>query len=147
MSLNLFQAQFPPPNTPIIDPMGLVTTPWMAFLRAMFGRTGQGTGTPFSVGNNLVAAGTTQATALALTNDWNNITDGATFGIILPAMTLGQSIVVFNNSSGNINMYPPVGGVLTVLGVTTGVNVPYLSTFPDGLIFYYFSNTTIIGIR
>ncbi len=146
MSLNLFQAQFPPPNTPIIDPMGLVTTPWMAFLRAMFGRTGQGTGTPFSAGDNLVAAGTTQATALALTNDWNNITSGATFGIILPALTMGQSVVVFNNAGGNIKMYPPVGGALTVLGVATGINLPYVSAAPDSLIFYYFSNTNIIAI-
>ena len=142
--ISVFQTNFPPSNAPIVDDKGAMSTLGMAFFRALYNRTGESVGTPFSTGNNLVGTGTTQATALPLIDDWNNITAGS--GVILPAMTMGQSITVFNNSGGNVNVYPPVGGILNVLGVVTPVNIPYVSSSPDALIFYYFSNTEIIGI-
>ena len=145
MSVNLFQTNFPPQITPIVDQKQQVTTPWMAFFRALYLRTGESVGTPFSTSNNLVSTGTTQATALPLVDDWNNITGGG-FGVILPAMTMGQSITVMNNSGGNVSIYPPLGGNLNVLGAVTPTNVPYVSTAPDAVIFYYFSNTDIVGI-
>jgi hypothetical protein len=148
MSVNLFQTNFPPQITPIVDQRQQVTTPWMAFFRALYLRTGESVGTPFVTQNNISAAGVTQATATPLISDWNNITTviGGSEGVILPAMTMGQSITVFNNAGGNVNIYPPVGASLTVLGVATATNIPYVSTFPDAVIFYYFSDTDIIGI-
>lgn len=146
MSVNLFQTVFPPQNTPVIDKTGTLTNPFMAFFRDLYNRTGAGTGTPYSVGNNLVATGSTQNDALELINDWNNVTTGGGKGVRLPAMTMGQTIVVFNFSGSNVNVYPPSGASLNVLGAVTGTNAPYVSASPDAVIFYFFSDTAILGI-
>ena len=144
--IEVFQTQFPPPNTDMTDEFGHLSQTWMGFFRALFLRTGSGTGVINTADNNLVATGTTQADALELQSDWNNITGGSPGGVLLPELTMGQSLTVFNNSGGNINMYAPRDVAMTVLGVVVPVNTPYLSTFPDALIFYYFSDTQIIAI-
>ena len=147
MSVNLFQTNFPPSNAPIVDDKGAMSTLGMAFFRALYNRTGESVGTPFSTATNLVAVGATQGTALPLIDNWNNITSGAGSGVILPAMTMGQSITVFNNlPAGNLNIYPPSGGNITFLGIAQGINNALVSAAPDFIIFYYFSDTDIQAI-
>lgn len=62
------------------------------------------------------AAGTTQATATALTTDINTIsTCAAGAGVILPVGELSKSVTVVNNGANNLAVYPPVGGALGLL--------------------------------
>lgn len=60
--------------------------------------------------NVLAAAGTTQADAAALNADMVMVTSG-TGGVILPALDVGQEVVVCNGvSTLDLNVYPLVGG-------------------------------------
>ena len=145
MSLTLFPTAFPPSNTAVTDTQGRMTNAGMAFWRALFNRTGQDNGSQFTTANGLIGAGTTQADALALTNDWNAIVTGGG-GVILPALTTGQQVLVFNNSISAVNVYPPLGASLTVLGVNPGPNLPYAMAVPDAIICYYFSPTDIQAV-
>lgn len=126
--IQVFQAQFPSQITPIIDQQGTITTPWMAFLRAMFGRTGQGTGLQNQV--NLTATGD-------ITADWNIV---AASPANLPALTGGQLIVIQNKSGGNVTVNPPVGA--TIDGGAT-----YLLADTKMQIFWFFSATQIFSTQ
>lgn len=145
--IQLFPTNFPPSNTPIIDDKGAMSIPGMAFFRALFNRTGQNNGTLYTPANTLSSAGTTQATALALTADWNNITTVAPgTGVLLPALTAGQMVWVFNNDpANNLNVYPPSGASITYFGVNAGVNNPVSLVFGTILAAFYFSNTSIVA--
>ncbi len=60
--------------------------------------------------NTLAAAGTTQATAAAMNADMVMVTSG-TGGVILPALDVGQEVVVCNGvSTLDLNVYPISGG-------------------------------------
>lgn len=142
--IQVFPTLFPQPNTQIIDAKGTMTTPGMGFFRALFNRTGQGNGIEFSALNGIVGAGASQATATALTNDWNAVSSTSVGGgVILPALTGGQQIMVFNNTGGNLNLFPPVGGTLTLLGVSAGLNNAITMAAADFMICYFFSATDI----
>jgi hypothetical protein len=147
MSIQLFPTNFPPPNTPVVDTQGAMSIPGMAFFRALWNRTGQLTGSPYATADTLSSTGTTQADALALTSDWNNITTvAAGSGVILPSLTQGQIVWVFNNDPAqNLNVYPPLGASITYQSVTTGVNSPVSLAFASLLAAFYFSNTSIVA--
>ncbi len=71
-----------------------------------------------TVANNLTATGTTQATALPLGADLNNVTTvAASSGVIMPAMNPGDEIVVRNGGANALSLYPPVGAQINALGV------------------------------
>src|SRR5690348_1736663 len=108
--IQLFPTAFPPPNTPVIDSNGSMTNAGMSFWRALFNRTGQNNGSLYTPADNLVAKGTTQADALQLIADWNNIVSiPINSGVILPALTQGQMIWIFNNDAAqNLKVYPPL---------------------------------------
>jgi hypothetical protein len=69
-----------------------------------------------NISNSLTAAGTTQATALALTNlnDVHVITTAASStGAVLPSsLSIGDQMVVVNGGANSITLYPPSGGKL-----------------------------------
>lgn len=145
--IQLFPTNFPPSNTPIIDEKGAMSNPGMSFFRALFNRTGQDSGSAYTSANTLSSAGTTQATALVLTADWNNITTVASgTGVILPALTAGQMVWVFNNDpANNLNVYPPSGASITYQSVNAGVNSPISLAFASLVAAFYFSNTSIVA--
>ncbi len=74
--------------------------------------------------NTLTAAGSTQATALALPADINNVTTvAASTGVILPAMNPGDDVIVRNGGANALLIYPPVGGAINALGTNSGYSV------------------------
>ena len=145
--IQLFPTAFPPSNTPVIDSNGSMTNAGMSFWRALFNRTGQNNGSLYTPADNLVAKGTTQADALQLIADWNNIVSiPINSGVILPALTQGQMIWIFNNDAAqNLKVYPPLGASITYQAVNTGVNNPVSLAFASILAVFYFSNTTIVA--
>ena len=145
--IQLFPTNFPPSNTPIVDDKGAMSNPGMAFFRALFNRTGQDSGAAYATSGALSATGTTQADALALTADWNNVTTvGFGGGVLLPALTQGQMVWVFNNDPAQaLNVYPPNGASITYQSVTTGVNVPISLAFASLVAVFYFSNTSLVA--
>ncbi len=68
------------------------------------------------------AAGTTQATATAITAAFNNITTAAaSSGVQLPQVAPGIGVMVFNSGANAVKVYPPTGHQLNNLGANTGV--------------------------
>jgi len=145
--IQLFPTNFPPSNTPITDQSGNMSNAGMSFFRALWNRTGENNGSLYTPADALSSAGTTQADALALNADWNNITTVAPgTGILLPALTAGQMVWIFNNDpANNLNVYPPVGASITYLAVNAGVNNPVSLAFANILAAFYFSNTSIVA--
>lgn len=77
-----------------------------------------------TVANNLVATGTTQATALPLPADCNDFaTVAAGSGCILPQMNPGDDIMVYNGGANALLIYPPLGAQIKGLGTNTGYSV------------------------
>jgi len=142
--ISQIQAQFPNSNTPLVAPNGVMTTTLMQFLRAIYNRTGQETGIPFTTNSAVAGAGTTQADATLLDNDWNAVasTSGGG-GVILSSLTTGQQQTVFNNTGGNLKLYPPLGGTITWLSVSAGLNNAITLAAADFVICYFFSPTNI----
>ena len=130
--IQTFQATFPPQNSPIIDQQGTVLTPWMAFFRALFLRTGAGTGLPDQV--NLTASASANITA-----DWNVITDFHVAST-LPSLTGGQVVVVQNS-----------GGGIATINAPAGAKIDGASSYslPDTKmqIFWFFSATQIFSTQ
>lgn len=81
------------------------------------------------VANNLTAAGTTQANALAL-SAVNNIvtTTAASTGVRLPATQPGDSVIVANLGANALLVYPVVGGAIQTGATNAGFSVPTLKT-------------------
>lgn len=78
-----------------------------------------------SVATGLTAAGSTQATALALTNDVNIFgTVAASTGAILPNYDIGDDLVVVNGGANALNVYPPVGHQINSGAANAAVSVP-----------------------
>lgn len=79
-----------------------------------------------TTGNALTAAGTTQATGLAITNTNNNITTAAaSTGVTLPVGLVGNVITIFNNGANPIKVYGNATDSATIDGVAgaTGVTL------------------------
>lgn len=80
---------------------------------------------PGSLATALTAAGSNQATALALTSEVNVIgTAAASTGVALPAaFDIGDEFVVVNGGANAITVYPFVGGYINALAQNAGVSV------------------------
>lgn len=64
----------------------------------------------------ITAAGTTQATATALTTSNNQITTAASgSGVILPATQQGDWVVLYNGGANAVAVYPNVGAKINSL--------------------------------
>lgn len=94
------------------------STAFFYLIQALFNRTGGDSGVPFTSGSGLTATGSTQATALALTDDFNEVTGGvAGTGVQLANLQPGQFQLVFNGiNSGNLDVWPASGGQINALG-------------------------------
>jgi hypothetical protein len=106
---------FPAPKTPLVKKEDFTATQDLRFLLlALFNRTGGADGvpvvtaTPASVNKVLlVAAGTTQANALPLTDDWNYFgTVGAGLACLLLITKPGTDQRVFNGGINNLAVFP-----------------------------------------
>lgn len=127
----------PPPESPFVDPStGVLSYDGYQFLLDLLSSPLGGEAA--SVGTGLVASGTSQATALLLTDDWNQI-DSGMGGVLLASLQPGQSQVVFNNTGGSINVYPPVGLAINALSV----NAAFVLTNVTKATFEFFSTTQI----
>ena len=127
----VFPTNFPPQATPVVDQDGKMTTPGMAFFRALYDRTGAGTGL---VNQVFIGAGG------SLANDWNYL--NATPDSTLPALTGGQMVMVQNNSGVTATITPPAGAV-----IDGAVGVPYLLVNAKMQIFWYISSSIIVSTQ
>lgn len=113
---------FPPLQSPLVDSNSYMTTPWYLMFRALFNRTGGGTGAPSLVPQNVQDAGAGQASAAALIPGVAFVTASGK-GVGLSAQQAGQYMIVFNITAGqHVNVYPPAGAQINALGV----NAPYV---------------------
>ena len=126
--IQVFPVSFPPSNTPVVDANGAMTIVGMSFWRALWNRTGQLNGLSQQVALN-VPSGT-------LGSDWNEVQNDVT----LPALTGGQSILVYNTNIGNINISAPAGA--TIDGVAT-----YVLATTKMQIFLYFTAAQIQSLQ
>ena len=93
---------------------------WWRFWYGLYKRTAASI--PYLVGSGLTATGTTQANALALPSEWNEVTTTASnTGVILNAFGVGFNSIVFNAGANTLKIYPPVGCAIDALGT----NNPY----------------------
>jgi hypothetical protein len=75
-----------------------------------------------SSASGLTAAGSTQGTALALTNNISVITTAAaSTGVRLPSTVAGTLFVVVNRGANPITVYPPTGGTIDGGATNAGV--------------------------
>ena len=119
----LFTANIPDQTKVMVDSSGVPTKTWWLAFRAVWSRTGLGSGVPNQVDTNLTSAGTGQADALQLNLDWNEVlTVAAGSGVMLLPLQPGQEQRVFNgDSADSVKVYPPVGWCIDALGT----NAPY----------------------
>lgn len=97
-----------------------------------------------SSGLNVIAAGTTQATATELVNGLCGITTAAAnSGVVLnPTFTTSDQQIVFNGGANAVTVYPPVGSRINGLSTNTGL---ILAT-NTACEFWWLADTRIIGI-
>lgn len=86
------------------------STAWN-FFKALFDRTGQGSGIPDKVTTGIAAAGAVWADATLLTTDVNEVMSGAG-GVLLADLAQGQWQEVYNGSGGAINVYPQADQII-----------------------------------
>lgn len=114
-------------------------------LRAVWSRTGLGSGVPIQVANNLTAAGSSQADALGINLDWNEVlTTPVGSGVVLLAIQPGQTQVVFNGDAANsLKVYPPSNFQIDALGA----NAPYTLAAGKTQFFGCYSNTQLRSVQ
>jgi hypothetical protein len=118
MSFNSFPFNFPTAALPLVDNQGKPTNFFWQYLLSLFNRTGSADGIdPQVVPSPLTAAGTSQATALALGADWNWIgTVPVGTGAVIPAMKPGNDIWVWNAGANPLNVFPFSGAQIGSAG-------------------------------
>ena len=113
---------FPTQTQKLIEPAGILHRFGLDFLKSLYDRTGGANGTP-NVQKQLVAAGSTQSTALLLTGDWNDfgtVASGA--GAQIPAQFIqGADVTIHNGGVNTLLVYPPLGWQIDAFAV----NAPY----------------------
>jgi len=116
------QKNLPSQQVPFVDVVqGFLTKFGIDYLNSLFQ---QATTLAATVSTGLVATGTTQGTALALTTDWNDFaTVAANTGGILQALAAGQTQEVFNGGANALKVYPPVGCQIDALGANAAYSL------------------------
>src|SRR5215475_6029365 len=108
MKLSTFANPMVTPSEPFVDRQG-VLVPLTAYklIQSLWNRTGAGDGIVPSIATGLTAAGNSQLTALALTDDWNEVdTVAGGTGVQIPQLSPGQMIAVFNGGANALAIYP-----------------------------------------
>lgn len=124
-----------PPQVQLVDPKtGFLTGDGYNYFLGLINQLATAVPTA-SVSPALKATGVTQATALALTSQWNVVTVASAVanGVLLGSFNVGQSQVVFNVSGATIDVYPPPGFQIDALGA----NKPYALASPKMQIFNF----------
>jgi hypothetical protein len=107
----------PPPQSPFTNEDRTLSNDGYQFLLGLLNATANDVPTA-SVDSGIAAAGVNQATATALTSQWNEVaTSPVGGGVLLSSYEAGQQQVVFNESVNGINVYPPPGAQINALGV------------------------------
>lgn len=130
----------PTPQTQIVDPKtGFLTEDGYKFFNNLISQTQSGTTAAVETG--IAAAGATQATATALSSQWNEVDSApaAGAGVLLEALQAGQTQVVVNVSGVSINVYPQPGGKINALGI----NAPFPLANGSRATFEFFTATQI----
>ena len=77
-----------------------------------------------SVGTGIAAAGSTQATATALTKQINIVsTVTAGQGVVLPTAVAGMTLHLTNTSAVALLVYPATGGTINTLALNAGLTM------------------------
>jgi hypothetical protein len=99
---------FPSPNVAVLEKnTDVPSTVYQFLFQSLFNRTGGESGIFSKVDANLTAKGATQATALALNKDWNEIaTTPAGSGVMLFNLLPGMEQTVFNAGANALKVYP-----------------------------------------
>jgi len=91
-----------------------------------------------SVATGLTAAGTNQATALALTADINFVsTVAANTGVVIPGAAAGKTVIVINRGANALLVYPSTGHNFDTLAANASISVPV-----NGLLEVFGTSTT-----
>lgn len=105
---------------PVTDDAGMATQNWWRFFLGLYNRNASTV--PYLVATALTATGTTQADALTLQSEWNDISSTpANSGVKINNFGVGLTSTVFNFGGATLKIYPPVGGQIDALGT----NDPY----------------------
>lgn len=98
---------------PIAEPAEVGKQPrttfiWWRFFQELVNRTANTI--PYLTATGIVAAGTTQATATELNDEWNQVvTTPVNSGVVITPFGTGTSVTVWNNGANSLKVYPPVG--------------------------------------
>lgn len=107
----------PTPQQPLINFAGKDGKPlqiWWRFWNGLYVRS-QAT-VPALLATGLTAAGTTQATAFAMSAEWNEFTTvAANTGALLYNFGAGFASFVWNAGANALKVYPPVGGSIDAI--------------------------------
>jgi hypothetical protein len=116
MSFQAFPYNFPTGSF-LDSKTGRPTQDWWRFLLSLFNRSGAGDGIVPQVSGALTAQGSNQTSALTLGNDWNNVQNVPSgSGVVMPSMSPGNDIWVFNSAAASVNVYPFSGATIDQLG-------------------------------
>jgi hypothetical protein len=95
------------------------------------------------VTSGIVAAGTTQGTATALTSTLNGLgTVAAGSGVVLYAGSPGDCQIVYNAGLNPVNVYPPSGYGINQLAA----NIPHVLPINTACEYWFLSATQLIGV-
>ena len=116
---SFLQQNIPPPQQPVVDNNGVLTKAGLDFFLSILNQAAQQEITD-SVATAIAATGTTIATAVALTSDFNRIDSapggtGSPNGVILQSRQPGQTQKVVNNTVNSFNVYAPSGVTIDAL--------------------------------
>lgn len=126
----------PTAEQPLVDASFRPSQVWWRFFFGLLRRSAATI--PYLTATGLTAAGTTQATALALSAEWNEITTvAASTGVKLFGFGEGLESTVWNAGANSLNVYPPIG--MSIDGAAA--NSPYVLAAGNSRVFYQLSAT------
>jgi len=125
----LFTSKMPTQTTAFTKTDKLVQDAFY-FLQTLWNRTGDLDGIAIEVATALTATGTSQASALALSVDWNEVTtvDAGTGVILASGMQPGQVQRVFNGGLHALNVFPPKGSKINSLAINAAFSLAATKT-------------------
>jgi hypothetical protein len=115
----IYGIQILPQNFQAVNADGTLQNNFFYLIRQLINRGGGQSGIISTAGSNLTATGTTQATALMLSNDYNEVLNGSGKGVLLSALQPAQMQIVYNGTGGNVSVYPNGVGQINALGNST----------------------------
>lgn len=125
MKLATFNHPFPFDHEELFERAGRMTPTGSRFYRALFDRTGAGSGIIPSVQSTLIAVGHSQVTALQLQDDWNHIgTVLPGTGVQVPSLRVGQKIYIANDGGNPLAIYPPGGWTIDANAINGAYSLP-----------------------